>query len=163
LVPRPAAAGRRLDRPRGGPRCRACGAALRPPPPAARRPPGPARPGAALRARRRRATGGAVQPRRREQRRRILRRPARDLGVERLHALQAGGQRVPLHLGNLMVQRDWGFAPNYVDAMIAILRQTEVRRVPDEARYCRDYVVGTGRLHHVWELADRAFALAGFE
>jgi GDP-D-mannose dehydratase len=35
--------------------------------------------------------------------------------------------------------------------------------VPDEARYYRDYVVGTGRLHHVWELADRAFALAGFE
>jgi GDP-D-mannose dehydratase len=35
--------------------------------------------------------------------------------------------------------------------------------VPDEARYYRDYVVGTGRLHHVWELADRAFALAGVE
>jgi GDPmannose 4,6-dehydratase len=62
-----------------------------------------------------------------------------------------------------MVQRDWGFAPNYVDAMVSILRQADVRRVPDEARYYRDYVVGTGRLHHVWELADRAFALAGFE
>jgi GDPmannose 4,6-dehydratase len=83
--------------------------------------------------------------------------------VDHLHALQAGGERRPLALGNLMVQRDWGFAPNYVDAMIAILRQTDMRPVPDEARYYRDYVVGTGRLHHVWELADRAFALAGFE
>jgi GDPmannose 4,6-dehydratase len=83
--------------------------------------------------------------------------------VDHLHGLQAGGARVPLRLGNLMVRRDWGFAPNYVDAMIAILRQADLRRVPDEARYYRDYVVGTGRLHHVWELADRAFALAGFD
>jgi GDPmannose 4,6-dehydratase len=82
--------------------------------------------------------------------------------VDHLHALQAGGDRVPLKLGNLMVQRDWGFAPNYVDAMISILRQADVRGVPDEARYYRDYVVGTGQLRHVWELADRAFALAGF-
>ena len=83
--------------------------------------------------------------------------------VDHLRALEAGAPRSPLRLGNLMVQRDWGFAPNYVDAMISILRQADVRRVPDEARYYRDYVVGTGRLHHVWELADRAFALAGFE
>ena len=27
----------------------------------------------------------------------------------------------------------------------------------------RDYVLGTGRLHHVWELVDRAFTVAGFE
>ena len=47
--------------------------------------------------------------------------------------------------------------------MIAILRQAAIRGVPDEARFYRDYVLGTGRLHHVWELADRAFALAGFE
>ena len=83
--------------------------------------------------------------------------------VDHLRGLRSGAGRTPLRLGNLMVQRDWGFAPNYVDAMIAILRQADVRRVPDEPRYYRDYVVGTGRLHHVWELADRAFALAGFE
>ena len=47
--------------------------------------------------------------------------------------------------------------------MVAILRQAAVRGVPDEARCYRDYVLGTGRLHHVWELADRAFALAGFD
>ncbi len=83
--------------------------------------------------------------------------------VDHLHALQAGSTRIPLKLGNLMAQRDWGFAPNYVDAMIAILRQADARSIPDEARYYRDYVVGTGQLHHVWELADRAFTLAGFD
>ena len=43
----------------------------------------PARPGPALRARRRGAAGGALQPRRREQRRRVVRRSARDVGLER--------------------------------------------------------------------------------
>ena len=83
--------------------------------------------------------------------------------VDHLHTLQSSGERTPLELGNLMVQRDWGFAPNYVDAMISIVRQADVRGVPDEPRYYRDYVVGTGQLRHVWELADRAFALAGLE
>ncbi len=83
--------------------------------------------------------------------------------VDHLHALRAGTERRPLALGNLKVQRDWGFAPDYVDAMISILRQASIRGVPDEARFYRDYVLGTGRLHHVWELVDRAFALAGFE
>jgi GDPmannose 4,6-dehydratase len=83
--------------------------------------------------------------------------------VDHLHALRAGGERRPLALGNLKAQRDWGYAPDYVDAMIAILRQASIRGVPDEGRFYRDYVLGTGRLHHVWELVDRAFGLAGFE
>jgi GDPmannose 4,6-dehydratase len=83
--------------------------------------------------------------------------------VDHLHGLAAGAERRPLALGNLEVQRDWGYAPDYVDAMVAILRQASIRGVPDEARFYRDYVLGTGRLHHVWELVDRAFALAGFE
>ncbi len=83
--------------------------------------------------------------------------------VDHLRALRSGTGRRPLALGNLKAQRDWGYAPDYVDAMIAILRQAAIRGVPDEARFYRDYVLGTGRLHHVWELVDRAFALAGFE
>jgi GDPmannose 4,6-dehydratase len=75
----------------------------------------------------------------------------------------AGSGHSPLALGNLKARRDWGYAPDYVDAMIAILRQASIRGVPDEGRYYRDYVLGTGRLHHVWELVDRAFSLAGFE
>jgi GDPmannose 4,6-dehydratase len=83
--------------------------------------------------------------------------------VDHVRALEAGTKTGPLALGNLKAQRDWGFAPDYVDGMFAILRQSAVRGVADEASSYRDYVLGTGRLHAVWELADRAFALAGFK
>jgi GDPmannose 4,6-dehydratase len=83
--------------------------------------------------------------------------------VDHVQALRAGAVDTPLALGNLKAQRDWGFAPDYVEGMVTILRQAEVRGVADEAASYRDYVLGTGRLHAVWELADRAFALAGFE
>jgi GDPmannose 4,6-dehydratase len=79
--------------------------------------------------------------------------------VDHVAALRAGDAVGPLALGNLKAQRDWGFAPDYVEGMVAILRQAEAR---GEAASYRDYVLGTGKLHSVWELADRAFALAGF-
>ena len=47
--------------------------------------------------------------------------------------------------------------------MIAILRQTAVRGLDDVASEYGDYVLGTGELHAVWQLIDRAFALAGYE
>ncbi|HEV2763443.1 MAG TPA: GDP-mannose 4,6-dehydratase [Pyrinomonadaceae bacterium] len=92
----------------------------------------------------------------------------------------------PLRVGHLKVRRDWGFAPDYVEGMRLILRQISVRaarqaaaergdaRPPseashapadapaDEGRNYRDYVLGTGRAHAVWELIDVAFRLAGF-
>lgn len=78
--------------------------------------------------------------------------------------------REPLTIGNLAAQRDWGFAPDYVDGMVRIVRQIEVRAStsgrPAEADVganYRDYVLGSGQLHAVWELVDRTFALAGFE
>lgn len=74
----------------------------------------------------------------------------------------------PLRVGNLAARRDWGFAPDYVDGMIRICRQIEVRASvlggPPEAnigRNYRDFVLGSGTLHAVWELVDRAFALSG--
>ena len=75
----------------------------------------------------------------------------------------------PLALGNLKARRDWGFAPDYVAGMVAVLRQISVRRArlgssePDSAEYYRDYVLATGRLHAVWEMVDRAFELVGLE
>jgi GDPmannose 4,6-dehydratase len=83
--------------------------------------------------------------------------------VDHVHALRADAAAGPLAHGNLKAQRDWGFAPDYVEGMVTILRQAEIREIPDEAASYRDYALGTGRLHHVWELADRAFALAGFK
>ena len=83
--------------------------------------------------------------------------------VDHVRALRSGAAPGPLALGNLKAERDWGFAPDYVEGMVTILRQAEARGIPDEAASYRDYVLGTGRLHTVWQLADRAFALAGFE
>lgn len=74
----------------------------------------------------------------------------------------------PLAVGNLAAQRDWGFAPDYVDGMVRIIRQIEVRAAtlgrtpePDLGANYSDYILGTGELHAVWELIDRAFALGG--
>jgi len=74
----------------------------------------------------------------------------------------------PLALGNLKVKRDWGYAPDYVDGIVRVIRQVRIRSErfgpePDTACSYRDYVLGTGYTMAVWELADRAFALAGIE
>jgi GDPmannose 4,6-dehydratase len=61
----------------------------------------------------------------------------------------AGKQQV-LFLGNLKAKRDWGYAPEYVEAMWLILQQDEPR----------DYVVGTGECHSVKEFLDAAFRYA---
>jgi len=56
-----------------------------------------------------------------------------------------------VRLGNLDAQRDWGYAADYVRAMLAMLRRDE----PD------DFVVATGVTHSVRELCEVAFAAAG--
>jgi GDPmannose 4,6-dehydratase len=61
------------------------------------------------------------------------------------------GLQQKLALGNLEAQRDWGFAPEYVDAMWLMLQQDQ----PD------DYVIATGEMHSVREFCELAFDLAG--
>ncbi len=56
-----------------------------------------------------------------------------------------------LYLGNLEAKRDWGFAPEYVEAMHAMLQQEK----PD------DYVIATGESHSVREFLETAFLYAG--
>lgn len=58
-----------------------------------------------------------------------------------------------LYLGNLDARRDWGYAPEYVEAMWRILQQ-------DTAD---DFVIGTGETHSVKEFLDEAFAYAGLD
>jgi GDPmannose 4,6-dehydratase len=65
-------------------------------------------------------------------------------------AIVAGKQQ-DLRLGNLDAYRDWGHAPDYVEAMWQMLQQ-------DQAD---DYVVATGETHTVREFAQVAFALVG--
>lgn len=55
-----------------------------------------------------------------------------------------------LYLGNLDAKRDWGYAPEYVEAMWRMLQQDK----PD------DYVIGTGESHSVREFLDDAFSYA---
>jgi GDPmannose 4,6-dehydratase len=64
----------------------------------------------------------------------------------------AGNQK-RLFLGNLDAKRDWGFAPEYVEAMQLMLQQEE----PD------DCVIGTGESHSVREFVEKAFTYAGIE
>lgn len=68
-------------------------------------------------------------------------------GVARIKA----GLEKKIYLGNLTARRDWGYAPEYVEAMWLMLQQPE----PD------DYVIGTGESHSVEELVQAAFAGAG--
>jgi GDP-D-mannose dehydratase len=72
-------------------------------------------------------------------------------------------------MGNLKAERDWGFAPDYVEGMCRILRQIEVRAAQtgepqdDVGANYRDYVLATGETHAVWELVDSAFTIGGFD
>ena len=55
-----------------------------------------------------------------------------------------------LFLGNLEAQRDWGYAPEYVEAIWKMLQQ-------DQAD---DIVIGTGETHSVQEFVEETFAYA---
>jgi len=63
------------------------------------------------------------------------------------------GREKKLYLGNLESRRDWGFAPEYVEAMWRMLQ----REGAD------DYVIGTGETHSVGEFVDEAFGYAGLD
>ncbi|OQX52319.1 MAG: GDP-mannose 4,6-dehydratase [Candidatus Cloacimonas sp. 4484_209] len=58
-----------------------------------------------------------------------------------------------IYLGNLEAKRDWGYAPEYVEAMWLMLQQDE----PE------DYVIATGESHSVREFVELAFKFAGFD
>lgn len=57
------------------------------------------------------------------------------------------GLQDKLYLGNLEAKRDWGYAPEYVEAMWRMLQQDK----PD------DYVIATGETHSVREFVEEAF------
>ena len=73
--------------------------------------------------------------------------------ITRAVARIRAGQQSKLYLGNLDARRDWGYAPEYVEAMWRILQQDE----PD------DYVIGNGESHSVREFVEEAFAYAGLD
>ena len=73
--------------------------------------------------------------------------------ITRAVARIKAGLQEKLFLGNLESKRDWGYAPEYVEAMWRMLQQDK----PD------DYVVATGETHTVQEFLEVAFARAGLD
>ncbi len=63
------------------------------------------------------------------------------------------GKQQKIYLGHLKARRDWGYAPEYVEAMYHILQQEQ----PD------DYVLGTGEAHSVQEFVEEAFSYVGLD
>jgi GDPmannose 4,6-dehydratase len=68
--------------------------------------------------------------------------------ITRALAAIIAGKQDKLYLGNLAARRDWGYAPEYVEAMWLMLQQ----ETPD------DYVIGTGETHSVQEFVEAAFS-----
>lgn len=73
--------------------------------------------------------------------------------ITRAVALILAGKQDKLYLGNLEARRDWGYAPEYVEAMWLMLQQDE----PE------DYVLGTGESHSVREFVQLAFSYANLD
>jgi GDPmannose 4,6-dehydratase len=63
------------------------------------------------------------------------------------------GKTDTLYLGNLEARRDWGYAPEYVEAIWKIVQQ-------DAAD---DYVLGTGAAYSVQQFMEEAFTYAGLD
>lgn len=63
------------------------------------------------------------------------------------------GRQSKIFLGNIDAKRDWGFAPEYVEAMWLMLQQDQ----PD------DYVVGTGESHSVRDFLNHACKYIGVD
>lgn len=63
----------------------------------------------------------------------------------------AAGEQDVLELGDIEVARDWGWAPDYVRAMVLML----------EADQPRDFVLATGISHRLSFFVQKAFAAAG--
>lgn len=67
--------------------------------------------------------------------------------ITRALAFIRAGVQDKLYLGNLDAKRDWGYAPEYLEAMHLMLQQDK----PD------DFVIGTGEAHSVRDFLDEAF------
>jgi GDPmannose 4,6-dehydratase len=63
------------------------------------------------------------------------------------------GDQDKIYLGNLDAKRDWGYAPEYVEAMYLILQQEK----PE------DFVIGTGKAYSVRDFLLQCLAYAGIE
>ncbi|MBF2001532.1 MAG: GDP-mannose 4,6-dehydratase [Synechococcales cyanobacterium C42_A2020_086] len=63
----------------------------------------------------------------------------------------ANGKTEKLYLGDISIRRDWGWSPEYVEAMYRMLQQEQ----PD------DFVIATGKTHALEEFVVEVFAYLG--
>jgi GDPmannose 4,6-dehydratase len=73
--------------------------------------------------------------------------------ITRAVAAIVAGKQKALYLGNLNAKRDWGYSPEYVEAMWMILQQKKAD----------DYVLGTGESHSVREFVQETFKYVGLD
>jgi GDPmannose 4,6-dehydratase len=73
--------------------------------------------------------------------------------ISRAIAAISAGKQDSLYLGNLEAERDWGYAPEYVECMWKILQHGT----------SDDFVIGTGEVHSVREFLQEAFTYAGLD
>lgn len=65
----------------------------------------------------------------------------------------ASGNKERLRLGNLAISRDWGWAPEYVEAMWLMLQRKQAD----------DFVIATGQTHTLEEFVELAFSEVGLD
>lgn len=65
----------------------------------------------------------------------------------------AHGKKEKLQLGNIEIQRDWGWAPEYVEAMYQMLQQ----KSPE------DFVIATGQARKLQDFVSAAFEAVGLD
>jgi len=65
----------------------------------------------------------------------------------------AAGSPEKLCLGNLDIERDWGWVPEYVEAMWQMLQQSEPS----------DFVIATGQSNKLSDFIEKAFSCVGLE
>lgn len=65
----------------------------------------------------------------------------------------AQGSQEKLYLGNIDIERDWGWAPEYVEAMYLMIQQSEAD----------DYLIATGSTHSLREFVAKAFEYVGLD
>lgn len=73
--------------------------------------------------------------------------------ITRAVARIKAGLQEKIYMGNVEAKRDWGYAPDYVEAMWRMLQQDRGD----------DYVLATGETHSVREFLEVAFARAGMD
>ena len=80
-------------------------------------------------------------------------RPMRFVTRKIIHAVAslAKGKDIRLSLGNLEIERDWGWAPEYVEAIATMLEQSS----PE------DCIVATGQSHTLTKFVKTAYELIG--